>query len=195
MGCLQEIEDFGHTCHSWSVFKTLSHPYPLLSAWNRVLKLVVGRLPPAFTLGVDGVGEGWVGAAPNGGAARGVGNDQTLTEELSHELHMGCLSTTLTGTAFSLEMVCSDMAVKRVPIFRGIAGFKEETTETSCWGMTWPTTYLEYLTYLMQMIQIVAKRLNSRCGFWNWEPFTVVLSISSPRSGRVTAKFQLASSS
>jgi hypothetical protein len=45
---------------------------------------------------------------------------------------MGCLSTTLTGTAFSLEMVCSDMAVKRVPIFRDIAGFKEETTETSC---------------------------------------------------------------
>ena len=40
-----------------------------------------------------------------------------------------------------------------------------------------------------------AKRLNSRYGFWNWEPLTVVLSISSPRSGRVTAKFQLASSS
>ena len=42
---------------------------------------------------------------------------------------------------------------------------------------------------------VIAKRLNSKYGFWNWEPFTEVLSISSPRSGRVTATFQLASSS
>ena len=107
-------------------------PLETFSGSGRLRFLAPLSLPRAFTLGVHGVGEGWVGAAPNGGAARGVGNDQTLTEELSHELHMGCLSTTLTGTAFSLEMVCSDMAVKRVPIFRDIAGFKEETTETSC---------------------------------------------------------------
>ena len=61
----------------------------------------VGRLPPAFTLGIHSVGEGWVGAAPNGGAARGVGNDQTLPEQLSHQLHVRCLSTTLAGTTFS----------------------------------------------------------------------------------------------
>ena len=54
----------------------------------------------------------------------------------------------------------------------------------------------------LQTILLIAKcilspspRLNSRYGFWNWDPFTVVLSISSPRSGKVTAKFQFASSS
>ena len=51
----------------------------------------------AFTLGVHRVGEGGVGAAPNGGAACGVGDDQTLTEELRHELHMGRLTAALAG--------------------------------------------------------------------------------------------------
>mmetsp|Transcript_43125 Transcript_43125/g.102752 ORF Transcript_43125/g.102752 Transcript_43125/m.102752 type:complete len:223 (-) Transcript_43125:541-1209(-) len=36
---------------------------------------------------------------------------------------------------------------------------------------------------------------NSKNGFWNCEPFTVVLSISSPRSGSFTAKSQFSSSS
>ena len=58
---------------------------------------------PAFTLGIHGVREGWVGAAPDGGAARGVGNDQTLTEELSHQLHMRGLSTTLAGTTSTAD--------------------------------------------------------------------------------------------
>ena len=64
--------------------------------------------PRAFTLGIHGVGEGWVGAAPNGGAAGGVGNDQTLPEELSHQLHVGGLSTTLAGTTCAKDMIFSE---------------------------------------------------------------------------------------
>mmetsp|Transcript_50440 Transcript_50440/g.83026 ORF Transcript_50440/g.83026 Transcript_50440/m.83026 type:complete len:674 (-) Transcript_50440:253-2274(-) len=77
-----------------SLLESLAHSEAKLGV---VLEERVGPCG-AFTLGIHGVREGWVGAAPDGGAARGVGNDQTLTEELSHQLHMRGLSTTLAGT-------------------------------------------------------------------------------------------------
>mmetsp|Transcript_49344 Transcript_49344/g.88748 ORF Transcript_49344/g.88748 Transcript_49344/m.88748 type:complete len:285 (-) Transcript_49344:2159-3013(-) len=53
----------------------------------------------ALALRVDCVGEGRIRTSPNGGATRGIGNDEPFTEELRHQLDMGGLSTTLTGTA------------------------------------------------------------------------------------------------
>lgn len=57
------------------------------------------QLGPTFSLGIDGVWERWVGAAPNGGAAGGVGDDQSFSKELSHQLHMWRLSATFASTA------------------------------------------------------------------------------------------------
>ena len=117
---------------------------------------------PAFTLGIHGVWEGWVGAAPNGGAAGGVGNDQPLTEELSHELHMGGLSTPLAGTActarglkqqmmLGIERRCSAETADTGPklsIFRDIGKFQRRKNAFEVWRDDLSTTYFTYLTYL-----------------------------------------------
>mmetsp|Transcript_50439 Transcript_50439/g.83021 ORF Transcript_50439/g.83021 Transcript_50439/m.83021 type:complete len:449 (-) Transcript_50439:943-2289(-) len=52
----------------------------------------------ALALGVGRVREGRIGATPDGGAACRIGDDQSITEKLSHELHMGSLTTPFAST-------------------------------------------------------------------------------------------------
>ena len=70
--------------------------------WTGGSHPTVERLPKsmAFALGIHGVREGWVGAAPNGGAPGGIGNDQTFSKELSHQLHMRRLTTAFASSTF-----------------------------------------------------------------------------------------------